>query len=43
MTAFRRVELALVALCAAAAIFHPVDAGLAAIAGIAALELMRLM
>jgi hypothetical protein len=43
MTAFRRVELAWLAVCVAAAIFHPVDAGLAAIAGFAALELMRLM
>jgi hypothetical protein len=43
MSPLRRLELTLVALCGAAAWFRPVDAGLAAIALVAALELMRLM
>jgi hypothetical protein len=43
MTAFRRIELAWLAVCAAAAIAHPVDAALAAAVGLAALELMRIL
>lgn len=42
-TPLSRVEIALVALCGVAAIFHPVDAALAALVGFAALELMRIM
>jgi len=43
MSIFRRLELALVALCAVAALAHPVDAALAAAAFVAALELMRIL
>ncbi len=43
MSPLRRIELALVALCSGAALFHPVDAALAAAVGLAALELMRIM
>jgi hypothetical protein len=43
MSPLRRIELALVALCALAALFRPVDAALAAVVGVAALELMRIM
>ncbi|MGA2495269.1 MAG: hypothetical protein ABSF67_20395 [Roseiarcus sp.] len=38
----RRLELAIVALCAVAALFHPVDAALAAVVFVALLELMRI-
>lgn len=43
MTAFRAVELAWLAVCAAVALRHPGDAALAAVAGLATLELMRMM
>ncbi len=43
MSPLRRIELALVAGCAVAALFHPLDAALAAAVVVLALELMRIM
>jgi len=43
MPPLRRLERALVAVCGVAALFHPVDAALAAAVFVAALELMRIM
>jgi hypothetical protein len=43
MTAFRTAELTWLVICGAAAVAHLIDASLAAIVGIAALELMRML
>ena len=43
MTPLHKIEAALIAACGVAAVFRPIDAALAVIAIIAALELMRSM
>jgi hypothetical protein len=43
MSALRRIELALVAGCGVAVLFHSVDGALGALVVLLALELMRIM